>query len=770
VGRTGASRYGWDDFRLDLDAYRLERGDEVLAVEPKALDLLALLVSEPRHLFTKQEIFDKVWPGTAVTDHALTRVVAQLRRVLGDDPREPKYIATVPTRGYRWLCAVTLEEPETGAPPAHTPPTPARPVDQRVSTGAAPTAHGGAVVEQAPTRAAHDPESSPTRPWPAWSLWTATVLAAVVVAGLWAQRTQSSSPAAAARAGSPPVAARDLAWPVQVTTHEGLDLHPALSPGGDALAFSSDRSGAMEIYVRPFADAATERALTSDGGHNVQPAWSPDGAHLAYHSSMNGGVWVIPAHGGVPRQVAPEGSNPAWAPDGRRIVFQTDEHADVTPSAFGAQSGSTVWVVNPDGSNRQPLTRPGHPIGGHAAPVWSPDGRYVAFTVFEGGVNNGVWLLTLRSGDVTPIATGPGLYEVAFSPDGSALYAAGGDALVHRLPFDAERGLVTGPREMIPIPGVPGVRGLSISSDGARLAFAGLGLSSQIWSQPIKADGSAAGAARALTTDTSRRNSMAVVSSDGARVAYMSTRRGEPPNVWVMDIDGANRVQITTNENSDGKPSWFPDSRRVAFFTDRGESRGLWSVDVTTRRAEPLLDMANAAQGTFAHGKPAEFEISPSMARGVFAVVSPPEGRRMLFVSPLNGFAPTRLTDPAYWIGYPAWSPDERQIAAELKDGSSTHLVVVDARTGAHRQVTRERGQTWVRSWSPDGTKVAVAVLRGGVWSLRWVDAASGRQGVITPAGPPHVYVRYPEWSRRNDVVVFERGELHGNIWTLALR
>lgn len=758
----GVSRYRWDVFRLDLDAYRLERGDEMLAVEPKALDLLALLVSEPRHLFTKQEIFDKVWPGTAVTDHALTRVVAQLRRVLGDDPREPKYIETVPTRGYRWLCPVTLDEPVAIAAPAPMSAPAAEPANQAKGPAAPP-------VEQRSVAVADAVALSRSRPWQGWSIWAASALGVAIVVGLWAQRTQSSSPAEAARDRETSARPYDVAWPVQVTTHEGLDLHPALAPRGDALAFSSDRSGAMEIYVRPLADAATDRPLTNDRAHNVQPAWSPDGTYLAYHSSVKGGVWIIPAHGGVPRQVAPEGSNPAWSPDGRRIAFQTDEHADVTPSAFGAQSGSTVWVVDADGRNLQPLTRPGNPVGGHAAPVWSPDGRYIAFTVFESGVNNGAWLLTLRSGDVTALARGPGLYEVAFAPDGSSIFAAGGDALIHRLPFDAERGTVTAPREMIPIPGVAGVRGLSVSSDGARLAFAGLGLNSQIWSQPIKADGSAAGPARALTTDTSRRNSMAVVSPDGARVAYMSTRRGEPPNVWVMGIDGANRAQVTANETSDGKPSWFPDSRRVAYFTNRGKSHGLWSVDVTTRREEPWLDMSGSAAGVFALGKPAEFEISPSMARGVLAVVTPAEGRRVLFVSRLDAFAPERLTDSSQWIGYPAWSPDERQIAAELKDGSSTHLVVVDARTGAHRQVTNERGQTWVRSWSPDGTKVAVAALRDGAWSLRWVEVASGRQGVITPPGPPRVYVRYPEWSRRNDVVVFERGELRGNIWTLAI-
>ena len=73
---------------LDLDSYRLERAGVPLSLEPKAFNLLVLMVQRPGHLFTKQEIFEALWPDTAVTDHALTRVVAQLRRVLGDEARE----------------------------------------------------------------------------------------------------------------------------------------------------------------------------------------------------------------------------------------------------------------------------------------------------------------------------------------------------------------------------------------------------------------------------------------------------------------------------------------------------------------------------------------------------------------------------------------------------------------------------------------------------------------------------------------------------------
>ena len=153
--------------------------------------------------------------------------------------------------------------------------------------------------------------------------------------------------------------------------HQGLDLHPALSPQGDAVAYVSDRTGAFEIYVRALRGTATDTPLTNDGGQNVQPAWSPDGRYFGLPLDRRGGIWLIPARGGVPRQVAAAGSNPAWSPDGTRLAFQSDEHADVTPTAWLATSGSTIWVVDADGHNARELTRLGSPLGGHASPTWS---------------------------------------------------------------------------------------------------------------------------------------------------------------------------------------------------------------------------------------------------------------------------------------------------------------------------------------------------------------------------------------------------------------
>ena len=108
-------QYRWNDFVLDLDAFRLERAACRSHSSPRPLTCWCS--GQPaRPCVYQAGIFDALWADTAVTDHALTRVVAQLRRVLGDEARQARYLETVPTRGYRWICPV-----ETGDAPASPP-------------------------------------------------------------------------------------------------------------------------------------------------------------------------------------------------------------------------------------------------------------------------------------------------------------------------------------------------------------------------------------------------------------------------------------------------------------------------------------------------------------------------------------------------------------------------------------------------------------------------------------------------------------------------
>lgn len=787
---SGVSRrYGWDDFVLDLNAYRLERGGQLLPLEPKALDLLALMVRQPQHLFTKQQIFDTLWRDTAVTDHALTRVVSQLRRALGDEARDARYLETVPTRGYRWVYPVV----ELDAPPGHLQVSPTQARDSAVPlpptpppAATEPPTPAVADRQEVPRTLAIDqtlpPEAppSPTRSRRQVSVRAAAVLALAMLAGLaWVWTTNRGETAASRTMMAdrePPVPGptpHGVQWPRQATTDPGLEMHPAVSPKADAMAFTSARSGSFEIYVRALTEGAADVALTSDSGENVQPAWSPDGTRLAFHSARNGGIWVIPSRGGVARQIVPTGSRPAWSPDGGRIAFQSDEHLDASPVGFDAQSGSTIWIANADGSDPRPATRAGAPIGGHAAPAWSPDGRFLAFAVFDGLTDNGIWLVDVASGKHRRLAEGQSLFEPEFAPDGSALYVSGGVAVLLRIPFDASSGTVAGPLVGIPVPGVPGVRGVSLWPDGNRIAFAGLSLTSQLWAQPLVA-GAPRGAPVALTSDTGRRTSWPAMSPDGSRIAYTSARHGEPTQIWVMSADGQNQMQLTSNGAANDRPRWLPGGTRVAYFSMREDAPGLWASDVQTRREERFFDIQQPPLSSpFAPllARAAEFDVSRHATQLAFSVMLPPSGARVIHVATLDdAFTVRRLTDPSQWVGYPAWSVDDRSLAVEIKDGSSTHAAVVDVASGAIRQLTSARGQTWVRSWSPDNRRIAAAVQREGRWSLRWVAADGSGDGELLPPVPAGTYVRYPEWAPRGDRLVFERAEMRGDVWTLDLK
>ena len=94
------------EYRLDLLDERLWRGGEAVRVGGKAFALLRALMERPQTLLTKDELFDRVWPGLAVSESVLTTAVKELRRALGDDARRPTVIETVHGRGYRFVLPV----------------------------------------------------------------------------------------------------------------------------------------------------------------------------------------------------------------------------------------------------------------------------------------------------------------------------------------------------------------------------------------------------------------------------------------------------------------------------------------------------------------------------------------------------------------------------------------------------------------------------------------------------------------------------------------
>jgi len=117
----------FDRFRADDIAFRLTADGAPVPLEPKALRLLLYLIQNRGRLVRKQEILDAVWADAAVTESALTRCIGLLRKTLDDDSREPRFIETVPTAGYRFIARVeTAPEPATAVTAAEDPISPHR--------------------------------------------------------------------------------------------------------------------------------------------------------------------------------------------------------------------------------------------------------------------------------------------------------------------------------------------------------------------------------------------------------------------------------------------------------------------------------------------------------------------------------------------------------------------------------------------------------------------------------------------------------------------
>ncbi len=104
------SVFKFEEIEVREHEFLLVKGGKALPVEPKAFRVLLFLLRNPKRLVTKDEILSAVWNDCAVSDNSLTRSIATLRRLLGDDSREPRFIATVPTVGYRFLCDVVAAE------------------------------------------------------------------------------------------------------------------------------------------------------------------------------------------------------------------------------------------------------------------------------------------------------------------------------------------------------------------------------------------------------------------------------------------------------------------------------------------------------------------------------------------------------------------------------------------------------------------------------------------------------------------------------------
>src|ERR1700674_3323674 len=103
MNTQGQTLYRLDGVEIDTSRFCLKRDGEERHLRQQTFQVLVYLLEQRERLVTKDELIDYVWHDTAVTDNALEQCLAEIRKVLGDDSRNPRFIKTVPRAGYRFI-------------------------------------------------------------------------------------------------------------------------------------------------------------------------------------------------------------------------------------------------------------------------------------------------------------------------------------------------------------------------------------------------------------------------------------------------------------------------------------------------------------------------------------------------------------------------------------------------------------------------------------------------------------------------------------------
>jgi len=679
----------FSSFELDVQSGELRKAGVVVGLQDQSLKVLIELLERPGDLVTREQLRQRLWPNGTFVDfeHGLNAVINRLRETLGDSADSPRFIQTVPRRGYRFIAPV-----EGAGVDAQ--------IDDVTST---------AVLDTPPA----------TRT--GWWRWIAAAAALVTIVAAAIAATWLVRP-------SPPV---EIVPPrvVALTRLAGSETWPTFAPDGEQVAFawSGEKDDNTDIYVTLVGSTGARR-LTTDPADDYAPSWSPDGRRIAFLRRFEKAarIHVVSALGGSESQVSefPVGATVpnslftaeiSWSPDGRYLAAGLDPRA-TTPGSAG------IYLIPIDGGESVALTRPRSPTF-HFSPVFSPGGRHVAYAACEipgldastlmpdncsvASVQVDASFAPVRNAkNLTPQPAAPA--GLAWSRDGrSILFVAEGSSSfgLWRLWIDSTR-----PPEAVEIAGSHASHPASAPSRD-RLAF-----SRYDWEMHLYRF--APGKPLERVAASSSHEGDPHFSPDGRRIAFASGRSGEVA-IWVAAADGSDPRQLTSHQWTwQGSPNWSPDGRTIAFDAyDPDGHVHVWTIPAVGGTPRRIT-------------KPTGDQTVPTWSRdGKWIYYSEArQGGRDIWRVPATGGPAQQLTRTG--TGFLAYeTADGTSLLYQAKYGDSPLLVMPLTVAGPPRHLIE-----CVRhaSFIPVGTTIFYAGCEPGTTpSLHSIDVVTGRDRLL---------------------------------------
>jgi Tol biopolymer transport system component/DNA-binding winged helix-turn-helix (wHTH) protein len=716
-------RFG--EFAVDPDARELFRNGIKVKLQGQPFEILLLLLEHPGIVASREEVHRRLWPSDTFVDfeHGLNAAVNRLREALGDSADQPKFIETLPRRGYRFIGKIETD-----------------PHQQR---GNQTSTQRSQLSEAAPTEPAIQKplpaSASPVR-W-RWIIMFVFVLLGVFAAALLRRHWPSHSR---------PSAQRTL---TRVTFDPGLQIGVTWSPDGRYIAFASNRGGKFDIWVQQVSGGDPVQ-ITQGAGANWEPDWSPDGKYIAYRSEEgDGGIFIEPAIGGagMSRKISSFGHYPRWSPDGSKILFQTLRFG-LTSKIF------EVTIADPDLPRE--VLRDTTSRAYIMSSAWHPDGKRVSLwgwvvaptpiPDFWTGLadSDGSALKIELSPEVLKIAqevAGNGFsawgdrdFKLSWAPNGRELYferMLRGVRNIWRMQVDPEtmRGesveRVTAGSEL--------ETEFALSPDGTKLAFTSLSEQVRTWVFPLNEHRGQITGSGAPVTSSGLEAWDGDLSPDGAKLAFCAMRAGRW-EIWQKDLaNGVETVVAADDAYVRLEPHWSPLGNRLAYVRLKLSTGDMQAVvyDIKTRAEVPLTEPIHP--GIFV------YDWAPDGKSLLVSLGNPDTGQAEVWQIPVESAPAARqkwkmiTARVGYDLFQAHFSPDARWITFEGINSSGKNfqsaIYVVPAAGGEWIRVTE--GAHWDDKprWSPDGKLIYFLSEQDGFYNVYKVPFDPEKQKTIAP-------------------------------------
>jgi DNA-binding winged helix-turn-helix (wHTH) protein/Tol biopolymer transport system component len=669
---------------VDLAAGEVRRNGSRIRLQEKPLRVLVLLAERQGQLVTREELRNRLWPEETFVDFeaGLNTAVSKLRDALSDRADKPRYIETIPRRGYRFLTPVE----NVGSNGSSTGPLAA--ALRHGEFESAPENSGRAEMLSNGSSSVEDQIAKIRSSHAVWIRGTIAAAALLLLFTVWwltplpdpritdiFRVTQSGHLDYLVRPATDGVR---IFYVQRVGDH--YDLMQAPAAGGEAQKIDAPFPNTLVWDVSPdrtrylitsFARRGAASQLWSwpaTGGTPVKlgdivsgsAAFSPNGKQIVYHGGND--LLVANSDGTMTRKLATMAGQPdaaVWSPDGSNIRFVFNDPT---------RNASSIWEISPDGSNLHPVLPHWQDVPKQFCGAWTPDGRYFLFVdnsqpasrLYALREKHEWWRRSPR-GPFLIAAEATGSWSPAVSLDGKSVYFYGtnfqSDLETLDLTTQQFSKVLSGRRPTM----------LSVSRDLQQVTYIQI-LSGGLFASRFDGSDLRQVQLPGMTAAFPR------FSPDNKLIAFTAVRDGLPDDVYVVPSRGGPPRPVVPEPGGASDPDWAPDGSRL----------------VVDRDVHPLKPQSSGSTLAFVDLETAKITDLPGAADLHMPRWSP-DGRYIAAIWGTN--AEIRLFDilAQRWstvargkgVGYPEWSADSASLYYQDNLAPGEPLYRVQIATGS---------------------------------------------------------------------------------------